>query len=92
MPKKKFVSNTKITPIKPKEAERRLFKNGFVRLPHSTGADVFYIKMRNEEKVLDEEGKEIIAMISFHPADLRPPFVRHMIKRAKKTREEWVSL
>lgn len=86
------MSNIRITPIKPKEAERRLFKNGFIRLPHSTGADVFYIKMRNGEKVLDEEGKDIITMISFHPAELRPPFVCHMIKRAKKTREEWISL
>jgi predicted RNA binding protein YcfA (HicA-like mRNA interferase family) len=86
------VSKIRIIPIKPKEAERKLFKNGFIALPHSSGADVFYIKMESGKKVLDEDGKEIVTMISFHPAELRPPFVNHMIKRAKKTKEEWVTL
>jgi predicted RNA binding protein YcfA (HicA-like mRNA interferase family) len=48
--------------------------------------------MNGEEKVLDEEGKQIVTMISFHPEDLRPHFVSKMIKRAKKTKEEWVNL
>jgi predicted RNA binding protein YcfA (HicA-like mRNA interferase family) len=87
------VSKIRITAIKPKEAEKRLFKNGFVCLnPKSSGADKFYIKMNGEEKVLDEEGKQIVTMISFHPEDLRPHFVSKMIKRAKKTKEEWVNL
>lgn len=87
------MSKIRITPIKPKEAEKRLFKNGFVCLnPQSAGADKFYIKMNGKEKVLDEEGKEIVTMLTFHPEDLRPPFITKTIKRAKKTKEEWVSL
>lgn len=87
------MSKIRITPIKPKEAERRLSKNGFVLLPNQpSGSHKFYIKMNGKEKVLDEEGKEIIAMITFHPEDLRPPFINKTIKRAKKTKEEWVNL
>ncbi|XOB42164.1 MAG: hypothetical protein ACKKMP_02255 [Candidatus Nealsonbacteria bacterium] len=87
------MSKIKISSIKPKEAEKRLFKNGFVCLnPKSRGAHKFYIKMNGEEKVLDEEGKQIVAMISFHPRPLGPPFVNKIIKRAKKTKEEWVTL
>lgn len=87
------MSKIRITPIKPREAERRIFKNGFVLLSKQPpGAHKFYIKMSGGEKVLDGDGKEIIAMITFHPEDLRPPFLIHLIKRAKKTREEWVTL
>ncbi|XOB46610.1 MAG: hypothetical protein ACKKMV_00285 [Candidatus Nealsonbacteria bacterium] len=87
------MSKIRLTPIKPKKAERKLFKNGFVCLnPNSPGAHKFYIKMNGNEKVLDEERKEIVTMITFHPEDLRPPFINKMINRAKKTKKEWVSL
>lgn len=88
---KKLGKKIKIAPIKPKEAERRLFKNGFKFLK-SEGADRYYVKMNNEKPVKDKDGKEIVSFVSFHPKELGRPITKLIIKKARKTNEEWVNL
>lgn len=88
---KKPAGKVKITPQMPKEAERKLFKNGFV-IKNAHGGDIFYVKMNNGKPVLDQNGKEILAMISHHPKELGKGFVKNIIRKSKKTKEEWINL
>jgi predicted RNA binding protein YcfA (HicA-like mRNA interferase family) len=88
---KKPAGKTKFTPEKPRNAEKKLFKNGFV-IKSKHGGDIYYVKVKNEKPVLNENGKQIIAMISHHPKELGKDFVRNIIRKSKKTTKEWINL
>ena len=81
---KKSCGKIKLTPVKPKEAIRRIEKNGWI-LKNQIGGDWFYSKIIN--------GIEELVLIYCHPTkELGIPAVKHIIRRAKKNNEEWVSL
>jgi len=82
MPKKPS-GRAVITPLKPKEAIRRLKKNGF--LPDGCrGGDCNYKRVKN--------GKLQVVGISMHPEDLRKPYIDMILRKSGKSKEEWVNL
>ena len=83
MPKMKPGGKIKITPEKPKNAIKKLEKNGFV-CRNRRGGDWFYSKIKN--------GVRKVALVSVHPKDLGIPFVKNIIRSSGKTNEEWVNL
>ena len=80
---KRLAPKPKLTPEKPKVAIRKLEKNGF-ELHKQNGGDWWYTKVK--------DGKRLLVPMSVHPKDLGVPFVKLIIRRSKKTNEEWVNL
>lgn len=83
MPRNKLKKKIKIVPEKPKNAIKKLEKNGF-RLKSRKGGDWFY------SKIIDRSEK--LVLVSVHPKELGKPFVKNIIRKANKTNEEWVNL
>lgn len=83
MQNRKPSGKIRLTPEKPKEAIRKLEKNGF-GLVKQEGGDWYYSRIKN--------GKQYVAFVSVHPRDLGIPFVKLIIRRSGKTNEEWVGL
>lgn len=79
----KGAGKIKLVPEKPREAIRKLFKNGF-KLSNAVGGDHFYFKIKG--------GKHYLVLVSVHPKELGKPFIKNIIRKSGKTNEEWVSL
>lgn len=82
MPKKPS-GRIKLLPEKPREAIRKLEKNGF-RCVNKRGGDWYFLKRK--------DNKDLVVYISVHPKELGKPFVKNIIRTSGKTNEEWVSL
>mgnify|MGYP001588843285 CR=1 FL=1 len=83
MRSKKPTWKIRLVPEKPKEAIRKIEKNGF-RLVNRVGGDWFYSRIK--------DGEERLVLISVHPKELGNPFVKNIIRKAGKSNKEWVSL
>ncbi len=83
MSKKKPAGKIKLTPEKPKDAIRKLEKNGF-KCENRHGGDWFFSKIKN--------GERKIALVSVHPKELGMPFIKNIIRTSGKTNKEWVNL
>lgn len=81
---KKPAGKIKLTPIKPLDGIRKLEKNGF-RLKEKKRGMQSYIREKN--------GKTQLLIAHLHPTEeWGIPYVELTIKKAGKTKEEWVSL
>jgi predicted RNA binding protein YcfA (HicA-like mRNA interferase family) len=80
---KKPVGKIKIIPLKPKEAIKKLEKNGF-KCINKDGGDWYYFK--------EKDGKQFLVDVSVHPRELGKPMIKNIIRSAGKTNEEWVKL
>jgi len=73
----------RLTPEKPKNAIKKLERNGF-KCENKRGGDWIYSKIKN--------GERKVVLVSVHPRDLGIPFVKNIIRNSGKTNEEWVNL
>ena len=81
---KKPAGKIKLSPVKPEEAIKRISKNGW-KSKNKIGGDWFY------SKTID--GEEELVLIPMHPTkELGKPYVRYIIRKTKKTNEEWIDL
>ena len=81
---KKPAGKIKLVPVKPKEAIRRIEKNGW-KLKNKDGGHWFY------SKIID--GEEELVLILMHPTEeLGKPYVRYIIRKTRKTNKEWINL
>lgn len=83
MSKKKPAGKIKLSPIKPKDAIRKLENNGFI-CEEKHGGDWIYSRLKNGER------KAVI--VSVHPKDLGIPYVKYIIRASGKINEEWLGL
>ena len=82
MPKKPS-GKLKLLPEKPKEAIRKLKKNGFSCI-NKRGGDWYFLKRKGD--------RDLMACVSVHPKELGKPFVKNIIRTSDKTNEEWINL
>lgn len=82
MPKKKK-GKVKLVPERPREAIRKLEKNG-LKLVNRKGGDWYFMRVK--------DGKRYLTPVSVHSKKLGKPFVKLIICKSGKTNEEWVNL
>lgn len=80
---KKSSKKIKIVPEKPKEAIRKLKKNGFI-FKRSEGSHHYFYK--------NKDGEDKLVCVFVHPKDLGKPAVKNIIHNSGKTNEEWMNL
>ncbi len=73
----------KLVPEKPKDAIKKLERNGF-KCKNKRGGDWVYSRIKN--------GERKAVLVSVHPKELGIPFVKNIIRKSGKNNEEWANL